>query len=104
MRFRDREVIEFFDDHQHFIPKYFGLYTGNGPNSAMGWNGSIKDLHLCLGAGCAREDNFEEFNCAAEIEYADPSDPLSLGPDMPGCEAEGCENGMYPPCVPLVEE
>jgi hypothetical protein len=22
---------------------------------------------------------------------------------MPGCDTEGCENGMYPPCVPVVE-
>jgi len=80
MRFRDREVIEFFDNHRHFIPKYFGLYIANSATAANGWNGIIKDLHLCLGAGCAREDNFEELNCAEMIEYADPSDPLSLGP------------------------
>jgi hypothetical protein len=23
---------------------------------------------------------------------------------MPGCETEGCENGMYPPCGPTDEE
>lgn len=37
-------------------------------------------------------------NCADVIEWADPEEPTSLGPDMPGCQAEGCENGMYPPC------
>jgi hypothetical protein len=28
-RFRDREVIEYQEDNNHFIPKYFGLYLGN---------------------------------------------------------------------------
>jgi hypothetical protein len=49
MRFRDREVIEYFDNHRHFIPKYFGLYIANSLTAANGWNGLIKDLHLCLG-------------------------------------------------------
>jgi len=66
--------------------------------AANGWNGAIKDLHLCLGTGCARDESFEELNCADQIEYADPEDPLSLGPDQPGCETDGCENGLYPPC------
>jgi hypothetical protein len=28
-RFRDREVTEQFEDHTHFIPKYFGFELGN---------------------------------------------------------------------------
>jgi len=54
------DVIEF----RRFSVEYFGLYIANSANAANGWNGIIKDLHLCLGAGCAREDNFEELNCA----------------------------------------
>jgi|Dee2metaT_20_FD_contig_71_23070_length_942_multi_2_in_0_out_0_1 hypothetical protein len=29
IRYRDREISEFFYDVHHFIPKYFGLETGN---------------------------------------------------------------------------
>jgi hypothetical protein len=59
----------------------------------------MKDWHLCLGSGCARDDNFEEFNCADPIETADPEDELSLGPGLPGCELpEYCDDGLYPPC------
>jgi len=43
-------------------------------------------------------------NCADPIETADPEDPLSLGPDQPGCELdEYCETGLYPPCEPVEE-
>jgi len=58
----------------------------------------MKDWHLCLGSGCARDDEFEDFNCADPIETADASDPLSLGPGLPGCELpDYCANGLYPP-------
>lgn len=54
IRFRDREVIEYQTENNHFIPKYFGLYLGNVEGSTSGWNGDMKDWHLCLGSGCAR--------------------------------------------------
>jgi len=63
----------------------------------------MKDVHLCLGTNCAIDDGFEAFNCADVIEWADPEDPLSLGPDMPGCEVDSCENGMFPPCEEIPE-
>lgn len=60
----------------------------------------MKDWHLCLGSGCARDSNFEEFNCADHIDVADPLDELSLGPGLPGCELdEYCEEtGFYGKC------
>jgi hypothetical protein len=81
------------------IPKYFGLYLGNGKFSQSGWNGYMKDWHLCLGPTCARSDDYEKLNCAHPIITADPKDPLSLGPGLPGCEIKDkCKDGMYPPC------
>jgi len=59
----------------------------------------LKDWHLCLGSSCAKEDGFEDLNCADPIETADPNDELSLGPGLPGCELpEYCDDGFYPPC------
>jgi hypothetical protein len=59
----------------------------------------LKDWHLCLGSNCAREDDFEDLNCADPIEVANPLDELSLGPGLPGCELdEYCDDGFYPPC------
>lgn len=95
MRFRDREVIEYFEDTQHIIPKYFGLYTGYAPNENC-YNGDMKDVHLCHGKECTRDDNFEEVNCAVPIEKADPAHEDSLGPDRPGCKLPPyCEDGMH---------
>ena len=51
----------------HFIPKYFGLTLGNSLHNYNGWNGDLKDWHLCLGNECYKENNFEEFNCAEPI-------------------------------------
>lgn len=65
----------------------------------------MKDWHLCLGSGCARDNDFEEFNCADPIETADPMDQFSLGPGLPGCElGPYCEEtGMYElPCEPVI--
>jgi len=59
----------------------------------------MKDWHLCIGETCARDDLFEEYNCAEDIETADPEDPLSLGEGEPGCDlGDYCDNGLYPPC------
>lgn len=59
----------------------------------------MKDWHVCYGETCARDDDFEDFNCADPIETADPDDELSLGPGLPGCELPDlCDTGMYPPC------
>jgi len=78
----------------------FGLYLGNVEGSTSGWNGEMKDWHLCLGSGCARDDDFEEFNCADPIEIADKTAEESLGPALPGCELpEYCSTGLYPPCT-----
>jgi hypothetical protein len=64
----------------------------------------MKDWHLCLGSNCAREDGFEDLNCADPIETADPNDELSLGPGLPGCELPTyCDAGFYPPCEDVVE-
>jgi hypothetical protein len=61
----------------------------------------MKDWHLCLGSGCFKEDDFEELNCAKEIEIADPEDLDSLGEGRPGCDlGEYCDDGLYrDPCV-----
>lgn len=59
----------------------------------------MKDWHLCIGSGCAREDNFEDLNCADPIDTADPEDPDSLGTGQPGCDlGTYCDDGMYEPC------
>jgi hypothetical protein len=64
----------------------------------------MKDWHLCLGSNCAREDGFEDLNCADPIETADPNDELSLGPGLPGCDLPTyCDDGFYPPCEDVVE-
>lgn len=59
----------------------------------------MKDWHLCLGPECARDDDFEELNCADPIEESDMSD-ASLGEDNPGCPLDKyCENGLWEdPC------
>jgi len=49
----------------------------------------MKDWHLCIGDDCARDEDFEEYNCAEPIETADSEDPLSLGAGNPGCEISG---------------
>jgi len=61
----------------------------------------MKDWHVCFGDECARDSSFEEYNCAEPIETADPEDPLSLGPDEPGCGLgdDVCDNGLYAPCT-----
>jgi hypothetical protein len=59
----------------------------------------MKDWHLCIGEGCAREGDFEELNCADAIDVADPEDPESLGEGQPGCILPPyCDDGMYEPC------
>lgn len=65
----------------------------------------MKDWHLCLGASCYREENFEELNCASPIEEADVEDLDSLGTGRPGCDTTTeCDNGLYPPCQPPIED
>jgi hypothetical protein len=59
----------------------------------------LKDVHLCLGKDCSRDDGFEEFNCAEPIATADPNDENSLGEGQPGCPLdEYCDNGLFEPC------
>lgn len=59
----------------------------------------MKDWRLCIGDGCAIEDNFEGFNCAVHIDDATPEDEFSLGPGEPGCDlGTYCSDGMYEPC------
>jgi len=59
----------------------------------------MKQTTLCIGTGCYVDDGFETLNCAEPIATADSEDPLSLGPDQPGCEmGEYCENGLPLPC------
>jgi len=60
----------------------------------------MKQTTLCLGTGCFVESNYDTINCAVPFVTADYEDPLSLGPDQPGCIGwEICETGLHPPCV-----
>jgi hypothetical protein len=65
----------------------------------------MKQTYLCIGSPCFQEDNFEEINCAEPLTTADSEDPLSLGPDQPGCEGvEYCEEtGLALPCSEVSE-
>jgi hypothetical protein len=59
----------------------------------------MKQTTLCLGTGCFVEEDYDNINCAVPFVTADYEDPLSLGPDQPGCEGEDmCENGLPLPC------
>lgn len=70
----------------------------------------MKDWHLCLGAGCARDDDFEDFNCAEEhTPEINVNDPNILGLGMPGCDTceNVCDDGLcetvYHPCEEVIE-
>lgn len=81
MRFADRETIEYQTKNLHFIPKYVGFYLGNKQGYTNGFEGDLKDWHLCLGDSCVYTESFEELNFAESIETADPEDVNSLGAD-----------------------
>jgi len=64
----------------------------------------MKQTTLCIGTGCYIDGDFETLNCALPLSNADTEDPLSLGPDEPGCEmGEYCENGLPLPCEEVTE-
>lgn len=69
-----------------------------------GWNGYMKDWHVCLGKECSIVDDFEDLNCATPIEDVDMDDPENdLGEGNPGCAVceYQCENGLCDPyCEP----
>lgn len=80
------------------------MYLGNEMGSNTGFNGDMKEWHLCLGSNCAIDGGFEDLNCAEPIETADPEDPFSLGVGMPGCGLlSSCSNGLPEPCEPETE-
>jgi len=105
MRWKDLATTKFFEDEQHFLPAYFGLYLGNERDSKKvkqnGWNGWMKHSFLCIGKdqNCYRENNFEELNCAEKISD-NPEGDTVLGKGKPGCltPVTKCKTGLPEPC------
>jgi len=97
--------MEQMTEVKHFLPKYFGAYLSNSDIATNGWNGYMKDWHVCLGTNCARTDDFEDLNCATPIEDVDMENAFDdLGPGEPGCELDDyCENGLFEPYCEVEE-
>jgi len=83
----------------HFIPKYFELYLRNVEGPTTECNGDVKDGHLCSGEGCAKEDDFKDFNCADAVKTVNPTSGDYLKPGLPFWEIfVYCNDGLYPLC------
>lgn len=85
--------------NNHLIPKYFELYLRNVEGPTTGCNGDVKDGHLCSGEGCAKEDDFKDFNCADAVKTVNPTSGDYLKPGLPCWEIfVYCNDGLYPLC------
>lgn len=61
-----------------------------------GWNGKIKQTHLCIGGANSNcyTNAYETLNCANDLKSAE-DDFSSLGEGKPGCvQPDECPNGL----------
>lgn len=69
VKFQDRTETVSFNDHRHFVPKYFRVFLAKDPWHKA-FNGQMRGFKFCAGTSCFRDSNMHELESQYEVERA----------------------------------